>query len=552
MDIFVPIMFLAALLLGPILLLSGVWILVKKIRRRGWSSVVPSFAGWNRFWFTPSDPTVLGLMRICCGAVTTYTVFAYSFTLQDYMGEHAWYDLPLRLHWAKARINDPGRLDGRFYPFAEPANEKDKKYQQDYKKKWGAYPPPPFPINDKQADDLNYFRIMQGIDVRHFGLIPPIQDGTAQEVLQVSDPNRPRLAEYEKYLYVKEYMEHPANILKRPPPAYPSSIKEKDEIFDYMAKNSGVDPRLHFYTGQPVWSLWFDVTDPTAMMVVHVLCILVCFLFTIGFCTRLTSALTWITSLWYIHRSTIQLFGVDTMMMIVLLYLMIGPSGSALSVDRLIARWWSRAKPRVVNGWRALFGRPALALAAIQPAAYSATPVPSVSANFAIRMLQVHLCVIYLVSGLCKLQGGAWWSGTALWGTLANFEFAPMALQFNHVYVYNEILRWLAADKLRLEMFLSAGSWFTLAFEIGYIFFVWRPKGRRIFLVAAVLLHGGIALFMGLKTFALMMLVMNMSFLRREEVDRFLAWISFSTSPKTDVGPAEPTARPVLATAIKR
>ncbi len=359
MDIFVPIMFLAALLLGPILLLSGVWILVKKIRRQGWSSVVPRFAGWNRFWFTPADPTVLGLIRIGCGAITTYTVFAYSFTLQDYMGEHAWYDLPLRMHWVKTRISDPGRLDGRFYPFAEPANETDKKYQQDYKKRWGVYPPPPFPINAKQADDLNYFRIMQNIDVRHFGLNPPIQDGTGQDVLQPSDPNRPRLAEYEKYLYVKEYMEHPANILRRPPPAYPSSIKEKDEIFAYMAKNSGVDPRLHFYTGQPVWSLWFDVTDPAAMMVVHVMVILVCFLFTIGFCTRITSALTWITSLWYIHRSTIQLFGVDTMMMIVLLYLMIGPSGSALSVDRLMRaggagpnRAWSMVGGRSSAGQR--------------------------------------------------------------------------------------------------------------------------------------------------------------------------------------------------------
>jgi hypothetical protein len=113
-------------------------------------------------------------------------------------------------------------------------------------------------------------------------------------------------------------------------------------------------------------------------------------------------------------------------------------------------------------------------------------------------------------------------------------------------------LRWLAADKFRLELFLSAGSWFTLVFEIGYAFFIWRPKGRRLFLFAALLLHGGIALFMGLKTFALMMLVLNMSFLTRDEVERFLALVWRSSPPKTEVPLLPPTVRPALATAIKR
>ncbi len=147
-------------------------------------------------------------------------------------------------------------------------------------------------------------------------------------------------------------MKHPANMMRRPPPAYPASAKEKEEIFDYMAKHSGFDPRLAYSIGQPAWSIWFHVTDPAAMTVIHGLVVLVTFLFTIGLCTRVTSVLTWMTSLWYIHRNPVLLFGVDTMMVILLLYLMIGPSGAALSVDRLIARWWSKAKPRVVNRWR--------------------------------------------------------------------------------------------------------------------------------------------------------------------------------------------------------
>ena len=64
------------------------------VQRRAW------FAGWNRFWFTPADPTLLGLIRICCGLITLYTLIVYSFSLQDFMGEYAWQDLKTRLKQA--------------------------------------------------------------------------------------------------------------------------------------------------------------------------------------------------------------------------------------------------------------------------------------------------------------------------------------------------------------------------------------------------------------------------------------------------------------------
>ena len=51
----------------------------------------------------------------------------------------------------------------------------------------------------------------------------------------------------------------------------------------------------------------------------------------------MTTALTWAASLQYMHRTPQILFGVDTMMCILLLYLTIGPSGAAMSVDRLLA-----------------------------------------------------------------------------------------------------------------------------------------------------------------------------------------------------------------------
>jgi len=52
-----------------------------------------AWASWNRFWFTPADPTVLAAIRILTGVITLYTLIAYSFDLQEFVGEDAWLSL---------------------------------------------------------------------------------------------------------------------------------------------------------------------------------------------------------------------------------------------------------------------------------------------------------------------------------------------------------------------------------------------------------------------------------------------------------------------------
>src|SRR5262249_18410066 len=194
--------------------------------------------------------------------------------------------------------------------------------------------------------------------------------------------------------------------------------------------------------------------------------------FTIGFCTRVTSVLTWMGALNYIHRMPATLFGEDAMMIILLTYLMIGPSGAALSVDRWLQR--RGADPG---------GGPL---------------VPQPSANFAIRLLQVHFCIIYGASGLSKLQGSAWWNGTALWSTIANYSFAPM-----DVGLYKEFLLFISRHRWLWEILLSGGAIFTLVLEIGFPPLVWSRPLRWVMVSGAVLLHVGIGLSMGLVTFSL-------------------------------------------------
>jgi hypothetical protein len=276
----------------------------------------------------------------------------------------------------------------------------------------------------------------------------------------------------------------------------------------YMRKWYGFKPSLAYARGYPAWSIWFHVTDPTWMMVVHCSFLVVFFLFTIGFCTRVTSVLAWLAAVSYIQRAPTSIFGMDTMMNILLIYLMIGPSGAALSVDRLISRWWVVRRAKLNH----------------LPIPAPSRPAPRVSANLAVRLLQIHFCMIYLASGFSKLQGNAWWNGTAVWGTMAIYEYCPMQM-----VTYDALLRFLCAHRWLWETAMTSGVAFTLFTEIGFPFLVWNRKMRWWMMTMAVLLHIGIAIFMGLGTFSLFMLTMLCAFVPEETVqslrNRLQGWV---------------------------
>ena len=239
------------------------------------------------------------------------------------------------------------------------------------------------------------------------------------------------------------------------------------------------------------WSLWYHVTDPPWLYFWHGVVLLSMVCLTVGLWTRVAAVLTWIGMLSYVHRAPTTLFGMDTIMNVVVLYLMIGPSGSVLSLDRWLARWRAR--------------RRGLTLAADEP------PRPQVSANLALRVMQIHLCIIYFASGISKLQGTTWWMGTAVWGTMANYEFSPM-----HYRWYLESLRFLSRHRWLWEIVITTSTTFTLAFEIGFPFLVWHRSLRGVMILSAVLLHIGIALFMGLVGFSCIMIVLALSFVPAE------------------------------------
>jgi hypothetical protein len=64
---------------------------------------------------------------------------------------------------------------------------------------------------------------------------------------------------------------------------------------------------------------------------------------------------------------------------------------------------------------------------------------------------------------------------------------------------------WLAQVPIVAQLI----SWWTLFIETFYIIGIWMPLSRRFWLFNVVFLHLGIGLFMGLHTFATIMILFN-------------------------------------------
>jgi predicted DCC family thiol-disulfide oxidoreductase YuxK len=235
------------------------------------------------------------------------------------------------------------------------------------------------------------------------------------------------------------------------------------------------------------WSFWFSVPD-ALLRPVWAACLVVLLLFVLGLWSRVTAVLSWVIVVSTANRAPVSLFGFDQIVSTWLLYLAAtGASGQAVSLDRFFGRW---RQARAIAGRRRGSG-------GIRWDLPRGVPEPSISANLALRLIQLHLCVIYGTAGLAKLQGTAWWNGLAIWGTLASGEFR--LLDFT----------WIAAYPLLLNV-LTHGA---LALEVVYPALIWVPIFRPLFLALIVTLHLGIGVTApGLTEFALAMIAGNLAF----------------------------------------
>lgn len=233
--------------------------------------------------------------------------------------------------------------------------------------------------------------------------------------------------------------------------------------------------------GPMVWSYLWYFESAGVLWTLHIIALIVFAMLTLGLFTRVTSVLAFFITVAYCHRLHGSLFGLDQINAMLAMYIMVGTSGGCYSLDRLLAR--RRGK-------------------------VSGEPRKTVSTNIAVRLLQLHLCVIYLFGGVGKMKGIDWWDGSAAWFSVANYEYQSLDMT------------WM----VHVPWLYTVLTHVTIFWETFYCALVWPRQTRPIMLAIAVGVHGGIAMFLGMITFGSVMLIANFAFVSPALVDKAVTW----------------------------
>lgn len=270
-----------------------------------------------------------------------------------------------------------------------------------------------------------------------------------------------------------------------------------------------------YQSTQFVPSLWWAV-GPEMQPLVHSLLLLVLLLFTLGVATPVTSVAALVITISNSHRAPLANYGLDQILSMLTLYLTIAGAGGAFSVDRFLISWWKRKFSNNQSSSQVSFW---------------VGPKTS-RACLGLRLIQVHYCIIYFFAGTSKLQGETWWTGEAMWLSLANREYQSWDMT------------WLAYHP-RLTEFLTH---LTILWEISFAYLVWYRSIRLPYLLLGAGMHMGIVLFLGMPTFGLIMIYGYLAFLPAEWFTR--AWLAICQSPQRAVQQGLQALIPQRETAI--
>lgn len=237
----------------------------------------------------------------------------------------------------------------------------------------------------------------------------------------------------------------------------------------------GLLPELY----RPFFSLFFwpDALTPW----VHGFLLFLLLGLVLGIGGRIWTLLTWVLCLAFVHRNYFVAYGGDLIGSVWLFYLSWTRHNVHFSVLNLI------------NSER--FKK------------YKCDMFSSAGA----RMVQIQLCVIYCFTGLHKLKGTSWWDGSALWLALGNRQYAITDFT------------WFSHWPLMVAMM----GYTTLLFEIYFFALVWNSKTKPYVLACGVAFHVGVALTMGIWSFAGVMISAYVLFIKKEQLRQTL----FSMNP---------------------
>ena len=216
----------------------------------------------------------------------------------------------------------------------------------------------------------------------------------------------------------------------------------------------------------PGFSPLFYVSS-TGLWVCHLAALAIVAASTFGFRPRVTTPLTLLVVLCYVHRAPLLCGSFETALCMLLLYLCFAPKQSAWSL------------------WRSSC-----------PTGSNQVLSPTWLSNVGVRLIQVHVCALYLLIATTKLGTPTWWSGMATWHLLVDA---------NHRLINLESLA--ANDNL---MDVVSHGW--VAFELLFPVLIWVRVLRPLLLIVATIVWLLTALVTGQIGYCLLMAFANLVF----------------------------------------
>jgi hypothetical protein len=232
----------------------------------------------------------------------------------------------------------------------------------------------------------------------------------------------------------------------------------------------GVAPQYTLLDYQ--WSVFEAWPGDRALLIGWVLLLLSAIAMTVGWHSRFAAILVFVL-IHSFHRRGVYIFNAgDALLAIVALILALSCCGAALSLDqrRRTGSFWS---------------------------AQTLAPWP-------IRLMQVQLSLIYVVSVQAKLSGKFWTEGSAAsytWRTDGRWALLPAP-------------EWLSAN----AVLVNAVTWGTLLIELAIAVLVWNRRWRPWVLAAGVVMHVTLMVNMNVTFFSLAMFVLYLAFVPWEAV----------------------------------
>jgi Vitamin K-dependent gamma-carboxylase len=229
----------------------------------------------------------------------------------------------------------------------------------------------------------------------------------------------------------------------------------------------GILPAQPDYAGDAAWGLLGIFTGNAAVTVLYFLLFVGSIFLLFGFQTRISALVVFVCLVSFGRRNPWVLNSGDLLLQTLAFYVLLMPSGAALSVDR----WLKRGE----NFWEF----PARAI-------------------WPLRLVQIQVSIIYLAAVWAKVRGFTWNDGTAVSYALRVGDIARLPVPG------------FITDSLVITNVLTYG---TLATELAIGILVWNRMLRPWVLLAGVGLHLGIDYSVRVGFFSFAILITYIAFL---------------------------------------